>query len=285
LLLGETNIIIVWTFNVTTITTEAATDSVVESTVCDTETIIETPTEAAKNLDYFRADIFYNYEYVDSGEMIPHALFTPSTASEYKKIPLIVWLHGSSDKNVGQINFRSSGLLKVLSDWDSMKLDGINAYVLCPQLVNGDFWSPYWCTENSRNNLEVLIDYYVENYNIDPDKIAICGHSLGAQGTLYLAQTLPEYFCAMAPLSAYNPCIPLTNTEIPTWCFVGQSSYGEDKTSVSYTFGNFKHAYGANCITSLPVSHANLPFTVFSMDEDLNNRTDLFEWFVTQMES
>lgn len=256
-----------------------------ESTIKETLPEIEPSVAPVKKLDYFREDIYYDYEYVDSGELIPHALFTPSTASEYEKIPLILWLHGGNGNNCEEVYFRCSGLLKVLTLWDFMHLDGLNAYMVAPQLMNGDFWSPYWCTEESRVNVKDLLDYYIENYNVDPDKIVVCGHSLGGQGTLYMAQVLPEYFCAMAPLSVYNPCTPITNTDIPTWCFEGKKECGEDSVSVDYAFTDFKHKYGEECITSLPVGHLKLPFTVFSMDNDANGRMDLFEWFAEQMQA
>lgn len=256
-------------------------EPVVEATAPDAEPSVED----IKELEYFCKDICYDYAYIDSGELIPHGLFIPSTAGEYEKIPLILWLHGADIKNSEAVKVQTSGIAEVITSSDFVHMEGINAYILAPHLVVGDFWSPSWITEESRVNVKNLLDYYIENCNVDPNKIVIAGHSLGAQGALYMAQVLPEYFCAMAPLSSYNPCIPLTNTEIPIWCFVGVSSCGEDRNSVSYTWSDFKHVYGEDCITSLPVSHANLPFEVFSMDDDLNNRTDLFEWFVAQMES
>ena len=196
---------------------------------------------------------------------------------------MILWLHGSGEKNSDITEHQWSGLNKVMTAWDFMHLEGMNAYVVAPHLVQGDFWSPYWCSEDSANNIKDLLDYYIENYNVDPAQIAVSGHSLGGQGTAYLPQVLPEYFCAMAPLSVYYPCIKLTNTEIPVWCFQGSTSHGEDRTSADYAYSDFARVYGSDCITTLPVGHGALPMAVFSMDEDENLRTDLFEWLAEQM--
>ena len=248
-----------------------------------TEEVTE-PTEAFKEFEYFSKDVYYDYEYIDSGELIPHALFTPSTVGDYEKLPLILWLHGSGEKNTEPIDLQCSGLPKILTLWDFAHMEGFNAYVVAPHLASGSFFSPFWCTEDSKTNVKNLLDYYIENYNIDPDKVVACGHSLGGQGTLYFSQVLPEYFCAMAPLSVYNPCTPIVNTEIPTWCFEGRKEYGEDSNSYDYAYSDFKHKFGEECLTSLPVGHGGLPAAVFAMDENNNSRTDLLEWFVEHME-
>lgn len=257
--------------------------AVVETAPVETEPVIEETEPPFKEYEYFCEDVYYDAEYIDSGEYIPHFLFTPSTANDYEKIPLILWLHGSGEKNSDITEHQWSGLNKVMTAWDFMHLEGMNAYVVAPHLVQGDFWSPYWCSEDSANNIQDLLDYYIENYNVDPAQIAVSGHSLGGQGAVYMPQVLPETFCAMAPISVYNPCIPITNFDIPVWCFEGQKGKGEDSASIEYAFDKFARAYGEDRITTLPVGHGALPMAVFSMDNDGNLRTDLFEWLAEQM--
>ena len=53
---------------------------------------------------------------------------------------------------------------------------------------------PFWCTEESQENVKDILEYYIENYNVYHDKIVVTGHSLVDQGTMYMKQTLPEYF-------------------------------------------------------------------------------------------
>lgn len=262
------------------------TESPIETTevVEITEPVIEEPTESPfKEYEYFSEDVYYDFEYIANGEVIPHVFFQPSTAQDYEKLPLILWLHGSGQKNSDVASMEWSGLSKAMVAWDFMHLEGMNAYILAPHLVQGDFWSPYWCCESAAEDITDLLNYYIENYNIDPNQIAVSGHSLGGQGAVYMPQVLPDTFCAMAPLSIYNPCIELTNTEIPAWCFQGEVAHGEAKISCDYAYDKFAKAYGKENVTSLPVGHGALPMAVFSMDLDGNLRTDLFEWFAEQM--
>ena len=236
-----------------------------------------------KDYEYFSSDVYYEFEYIENDEVMPHVFFKPSTAQDYEKIPLILWLHGSGEKNRPAVDLEWSGLAKVMVAWDFMHLEGMNAYIVAPHLVQGKFWSPYWCSEESANNVQELLNYYIEHYNVDPNQIVVAGHSLGGQGAVYMPQVLPETFCAMVPISVYNPCIPITNFDIPVWCFEGQKGKGEDSASIEYAFDKFARAYGEDRITTLPVGHGALPMAVFSMDNDDNLRTDLFEWMAEQM--
>ena len=253
-----------------------------------TELVVEetpAPTESSfKEYEYFSCDVSYDFEYIANGEVIPHVFIEPSTAQDYEKIPLVVWLHGSGEKNRDAVELEWSGLSKAMIAWDFMHLEGMNAYIVAPHLVQGDFWTPYWCSEESAQYITDLIDYYVKYYNVDPNQVVLSGHSLGGQGVAYLTQVLPDTFCAAAPLSVYHPCIKLTNKDVPVWCFQGNPSHGEDSTSHNYAYGDFANFYGQDVITMLNVGHGGLPMAVFSMDTDGNQRTDLFEWFAQCMQ-
>ena len=273
----------------TILETVVETEPVVEETFVEDVTVAteETlpPEPLYKEYEYFTSDVSYEFEYIENGEVIPHVFFEPSTAEDFEKIPLIVWLHGSGEKGRPAEVLKWSGLLKAMVAWDFVHLEGLNAYIVAPHLIQGDFWSPYWCSQDSARNIQDLIDYYVENYNVDRNQVVLSGHSLGGQGVAYLTQVMPEAFCAAAPLSVYHPTIKLTDNSIPMWCFQGNPDYGEDNTSHNYAYGDFANFYGRDAITMLNVGHGDLPMAAFSMDKDGNNRTDLFEWFAEHMQA
>ncbi len=276
---------------------EASTEETVEESIAvtiavdkaESSSVSITPTEPVETLpqykeyEYFNEDFFYEVDYIENGEVIPHLLFEPDYAQDYEKLPLVIWLHGSGQKAAPVDNFKLNSLRKGLSVAAFYGYESFNAYFVAPHLVRGDFWTPYWCTEDAAKYITDLIDYYVEHYNVDPNQVALAGHSLGGQGVAYLPQVLPDTFCAAAPLSVYHPCIPLTNKDIPMWCFRGQTAYGEDSVSNDYAFSTFKNFYGEDSITSLPVGHGELPLTVFSLDNDSNMRLDILEWMAEHM--
>lgn len=235
-----------------------------------TETI--PPTEPA----VFSDDISFTCDYVTEDDFMPYALFIPSTANDCESIPLIVWLHGSGEKDVGEKTFLNNGLPKVLTNWS---FEGFNAFVLCPHL-KGE-WNPgAWYLPTSKDNLKNLLDKFISEHNVDTDKIIITGHSLGGQGAMYMAHELPGYFSRLAVLSGYGPNIDISEIDIPTIGYVGMVYYGEAKASVRYMTNSFMPQFGEENTHWLCSSHGNLPMMAFNEDKDSNNRSDLVEWML-----
>ena len=216
------------------------------------------------------SDITFSYEYVKSGNYLPYALYTPSTAETNETTPLIVWLHGSEEVGVSEAEFKISGLLKVLDNWE---LDGFNAYVLCPHL-RGSGNPGSWQSEASKQKLYQLIDNFIEENNVNTNKIILSGHSLGGIGVLYMAYQRPEFYSALAVLSGYNPGVDITVlSSIPT------RGYSE---SIGFMENNFKNAFGSENYYPLSTSHGNVPNMAFNLDENHDNKSDLIEWMLTQ---
>ena len=244
---------------------------VVEETV-ETEPAATEPVEIAPVR--FSDEISIEYRgFVDDGEHIAHYVFAPSVESDYD-IPLIIWLHGSGEVGVGQSVYESNGIMPTLLNWE---LSGVNAYIVCPQLVGEHNWWR-WNVDRSAENLENLIVHLVETYNIDESRIYIAGHSLGGQGTMYMASVLSEYFAACASLSPYNCGINPYTTDTTLIAIAGTTAYGEDPASVAAA------KVLADCIGEENVyyansNHGNLPGIVFTADDDADGNADIIEWF------
>lgn len=240
----------------------------------ETEKPKETPSE------YFGKDITFKSEYICEEGFMPYALYTPSTINESKKTPLIVWLHGSGEVGVGKDAFFNSGLLKTMNKW---RRQGFNAYVICPQLA-GNYNTGRWNKESTRDNLQALLDNFIENHNIDTDRIIVVGHSLGGQGALYMAYELPEYFSRCVVLSGYDPGIDIKGIKVPTIGFVGTENAGEDAASVSYMKKYCMEVFGDENIFFMETSHGGVPNAAFSIDTDDDDRSDLVEWMFGEFE-
>ena len=251
-----------------------------EATTKPTETPEATtqPTETPEATE--PAGITFESEYISEEGYMPYALFTPSSVNESEKTPLIVWLHGSGEVGVGEKTFFNSGLLKVMSKW---RRQGFNAYVICPQLA-GNYNTGRWNKESTRDNLQALLDKFIEEHNIDLDRIIVVGHSLGGQGALYMAHQLPQYFSRCVVLSGYNPGIDISEIKVPTIGFVGTANAGEDTGSISYMKQYFMEEFGDESTFFFETSHGGIPSAVFSFDTDDDDKSDLIEWMLGEFE-
>ena len=232
----------------------------------------------AETYNYFSEDIYFDYEYVEHETLMPYGIFTPSHTNGYDKIPLIISLHGASERGCGEDTFRNKFLVKEFNNWE---MSGFAAYVVMPHLA-GNGYSDAWCNETSANRLFDLIDYLVNTLNIDTNKIIIQGHSLGGQGVLYIASHNRACFSAAVPVSGYPSSANLDNINCAIRGYVGSASAGEDSNSVSYMRKIFNNTLGIENLCERNVSHDNLPRTAFTEDYDGDNISDLILWMFAQ---
>ena len=70
----------------------------------------------------FGNNIKLNYQFVSDDTYMRYALYSPNIDNKNKKVPLIVWLHGSGEVGTSEIGLKNSGFLKVLNEWESTRL-------------------------------------------------------------------------------------------------------------------------------------------------------------------
>ena len=218
--------------------------------------------------------ITFSYEYKKEDGYLPYALYTPSTAKQSnKKIPLIIWLHGSVEVSGSEASLKNSGMLKIINNWE---LEGFNAYVLCPHLTGA--YAHTWNNELSRERLNNLTNKIIKEKNIDTSKIIITGHSLGGQGTLYMAAK-NDYYYKMVVYSGYHPGISMDGIKIPAKGYVG--SNGEDQNSINNMKRYFVPVFGEENLITLNTSHAGVPQVALNLDGNKDNKSDLIEWMLS----
>ena len=136
----------------------------------------------AQHLTPHRGDVkdSYNFWFYE-----PSTGDTLSTAHLTSSKPLVVFLHGKSlsGKNLNRV--KRYGPINALEM--GMKID---AYVLAPQTSNG--WTP--------QRVIRLVDWAVEHYDVDTNRIYLIGMSMGGFGTLDVAGTYPDRFAAAMAL-------------------------------------------------------------------------------------
>lgn len=219
------------------------------------------------------SEITFSGEFIHEDGLLTFLLFTPSSAEYEKDIPVVFWLHGSGECGVSEKTYRSKFIPKMLDNW---KFDGFNAYVVCPILTSGGSWN----CERDANRIMEIINYMKENYSIDENNISITGASLGGLGTQYMVAKMPDVFSRAVVLSGYPCNADIKDITVPIIGFVGHPNYGEDSGSYSYMTNRFKKEFGKAQTIVMNSSHGSLPYDVFNLDENNDNKSDIFMWLI-----
>ena len=150
-----------------------------------------------------------SYVFKETGKQVPYALFVPSKYDASRKWPLIVGLHG----------------LGRPYDW-VMGYDGIidfaerDGYVMVTPLgyhprswygsrganpegnaaANGRGGEPLPANAGELGEKDVMnvLEIARKDYNIDPDRIYLWGHSMGGAGTYHIASKYPDIWAGLA---------------------------------------------------------------------------------------
>lgn len=214
---------------------------------------------------------YFWYDYCGFDNTMNYCLFRP-TRELNRPLPLIVWLHGSGEVGVDKRSFLKEGLPFVLNRWS---LKPFGAYILCPQLmIENDIWAK----DENVDRLMSLIDKIVSENNIDRNRIILSGHSLGAMGSMYVAERVHNYFSCLCLLSGYEIGVDLSEINIPTIGVVGVQENDEDPESVEFMWDGFVERFGKESLWEIPCSHADVPKEAFLDDADLDGRSDIIGW-------
>lgn len=159
--------------------------------------------------------------------------------------PMIVMLHGAGESGRawgGHFAYDATDPRYDNNDnnllWGGKEhLDAVNSspssarafpgIVIFPQVSYSGTWSGDWNdgTLNDNGRMAIgIIEYMIENYNVDQYKISIHGLSGGAKGVWDLAAKRPDLFCSMLPMSGVGSDInAMTDVLVttPLWLFQG----------------------------------------------------------------
>lgn len=123
---------------------------------------------------------------------LKYILTVPTEYSKDEKLPLIVFLHGAGERGDDIENVKVHGVPKLFcNDCDYNGTRTITLSPLCPEDIT-------WL--DLKKELFALIESVCSEYNIDTERVALCGISMGGFGTWELAMTRPEMFCKIAPM-------------------------------------------------------------------------------------
>lgn len=133
-----------------------------------------------------------------------------------KMWPLIIYLHGGSDRGNNLKKLYSQGIPDQI--YRGREFSFIVISPQCPEHIR-------WSTDNWFES------FYTEikaKYRIDTNRVYLTGMSLGGSGTWFLAAKYPDIFAAIAPMSGFTSHMNFIDsridklTNIPIWAFHGK---------------------------------------------------------------
>ena len=183
-----------------------------------------------------------SYFFKEADKNISYSQYVPNSYSQKKQTPLIVLLHGLGSNPQQIIRYR--GIVK--------EAESRGYIVVAPFGYNERGWygargktkkgtiESLFLGENPNDpeNIGELSEMDVMNvlritkneFNIDPDRIFLMGHSMGGGGTIYLGNKYSKIWAGLAPLSPalmrqtidFNDSILESMREIPIYLVTGE---------------------------------------------------------------
>ena len=148
----------------------------------------------------------------------PFIAYIPERISEHPA--LMIQLHGAGERGNGGTDLDKvlvHGFSHVVND-DNFK----DCILVMPQCPSDSFWVA------KIESLKGFIDRIISLYNIDTNRIYLCGLSMGGFGTWYTAMAYPDLFAAIAPCCGGGMAWNAGVLKMPIWAF-----HGKEDTSVS----------------------------------------------------
>lgn len=152
-----------------------------------------------------------------TGDTLLYRYLTPESIKKGKKYPLVIFLHGSGERgndNEAQL-FHGSG--QFLNPVNREKYPAYVLFPQCPDGVSGAYMPPLETLVPADMPLNPpvapivltlmdLIDSYISNPNIDPNRVYIMGISMGGIATFDIVSRYPQKFAAAIPIcGSVNP--------------------------------------------------------------------------------
>ena len=143
------------------------------------------------------------YHFKDTNEELPYTLFVSSKVKRDKPAPLIVALHGYG----GDSNFIVRGRLIDLAEEGGYIVIGPMGYNITgwygsPVIViGGGEVKPANLTELSEKDVLNVLDMARKEFNVDPKRTYLMGHSMGGAGALFLGAKHADQWAAVAAIA------------------------------------------------------------------------------------
>ena len=188
-------------------------------------------------------------------------------ASLEGKLPLIIYLHGSSRRGREIEKVKANGLPPLLDSKDDFEF-----IVASPQALSSYPWQQCWRPDD----LVLLLDHLLAEYRIDPKRVYLTGLSMGGYGTWSCIAEHPQRFAAAVPIcGGGDPDRAEAIGDLPVWAFHGEEDYVVPVSRSREMVKAIQAAGGNARLTSYPgVGHDSFTRTYAN--------PELFRWLLQQ---
>lgn len=168
---------------------------------------------------------FKKFVHVDKKDSLPYGLLQPLKPVSGEKYPLVIFLHGSSER--GSDNAKHFKHIQLLFNYNIF--DKYPCYVFAPQCPKGEVWSTmsngksYSATPTRPMEMVIqAMEKLSMQYPIDHTRIYVTGVSMGGFGVWDLLARLPYRFAAGVPICGGGDVRTIEKIKhIPVWAFHG----------------------------------------------------------------
>ncbi len=193
--------------------------------------ITSAKTQPAEALAAFEAHTFTSADKQD----LPYRVLWPEgyDNDSAHSFPLILFLHGAGERGDDNRLQLTHGTPLFLSEENRRQFPAI---VVMPQCAEEDYWAQmakaedgtrqYNFNEEANPSLQAvseLLDHFLSNEKVDPNRVYLMGLSMGGMGTFELLARRPDTFAAAIPIcGGTNPALlPIYARQVPMWIFHG----------------------------------------------------------------
>ena len=173
---------------------------------------------------------FKKFIHTHKKDSLPYGLLEPLKPVKGEKYPLVIFLHGASER--GTDNEKNIKHIQLLFNYNTF--NKYPCYVLAPQCPKGEVWTTMMngksYSATPTRPMEMLIqvlDKISAQYPIDLTRVYVTGVSMGGFGTWDLLARFPHRFAAGVPVCGGGDVKTIEKIKhIPVWAFHG----AEDET-------------------------------------------------------
>ena len=144
-------------------------------------------------------------------------LYTPAGIDSTKKYPIALALHGCCGQDY-HATLRNT-VDPIVRMWHNFgtNTQTVPTYIIAPKTSQG--WEQHF------TNLKKVIDDIIAFQHGDPQRIYVCGFSMGGEGTFSIIQQYPDYFAAAITMGMSFKGDSTKVKDIPIWANQGETDW------------------------------------------------------------
>ncbi len=146
-----------------------------------------------------------------------YALYTPAHLQRGERYPIVLFMHGCCGvDNHASLRNAVDPPIRMWHQFGRNR-QTVPTYIIAPATARG--WKQHFAA------LKAVMDDLVAHHQGDPQRIYVCGFSMGGEGTFRIIQEYPGYFAAAIPMGMSFSGDSLKVKDIPLWINQGETDY------------------------------------------------------------